>query len=184
MRTTIFGAAIAFISLAPQHQAPSTPSTPSTLPAWPGLWGPARTGSTEGPKSPSAFKELWRKPSAGGYSEVVSVGDRAYTLELKDGVDDAVAFDAQSGREVWRARIAETYRGHDGSHDGPIGTPAIDAESGLSNTAPMPVGNARVLMQTWQGSFVVEATEGAPPRRAWNNAALTALPVPAVAVDG
>ena len=37
---------------------------------------------------------------------------------------------------------------------------AIDAESGLSNTAPMPLGNNRVLMQTWQGSFVVEVTEG------------------------
>ena len=93
---------------------------------WPGLWGPSRNGSVEESKTPTALKELWRRPSAGGYSEVASAGERVFTLELKDGADYVLALDAQSGRELWRTRIADTYRGHDGSHDGPISTPAVD----------------------------------------------------------
>ena len=61
---------------------------------------------------------------------------------------------------------------------------AMDAESGLSNTAPMPLGNGRVLLQTWGGSFVLEAADTGAPRRVWSSSALVALPVPAVAVGG
>ena len=93
--------------------------------SWPGLWGPARNGAAVAGRTPKRLRELWRHRSAGGYSEVVSDGSRAFTMELKDGVDYVVAFDAQSGRERWRTRVAETYRGHDGSHDGPISTPTI-----------------------------------------------------------
>ena len=101
-------------------------STQSTSPAnWPGLWGPARNGATVAARTPKRFRELWRHRSAGGYSEVVSDGPRAFTMELKDGADYVVAFDAESGRERWRARVGDTYRGHDGSHDGPISTPSI-----------------------------------------------------------
>ena len=42
------------------------------------------------------------------------------------GDDDVVAaFDSESGEEIWRYRISETYKGHDGSHDGPISTPLL-----------------------------------------------------------
>ena len=93
---------------------------------WPGLWGPARNGAVASTSVPKGFKELWRKPAAGGYSEVISAGDRAFTLDMRDGADFAVAIDGRSGRELWRTRIGDTYRGHDGSHDGPISTPSID----------------------------------------------------------
>ena len=105
-------------------QVGSTQSPPS--PSWPGLWGPGRNGATTvAGRTPKRFRELWRHRSAGGYSEVVAEGSRAFTMELKDGADYVVSFDAQSGRERWRARVADTYRGHDGSHDGPISTPTI-----------------------------------------------------------
>jgi outer membrane protein assembly factor BamB len=39
--------------------------------------------------------------------------------------DFVVALDAASGAEIWRYDLAPTYAGHDGSHDGPISTPAI-----------------------------------------------------------
>ena len=93
--------------------------------AWPGLWGPDRNGSIAEAATPTRMKELWRRPAAGGYSEVAAIGDVAYTLELKDGSDFVIALDAPTGKERWRARIAETYRGHDGSHDGPIATPTL-----------------------------------------------------------
>jgi outer membrane protein assembly factor BamB len=95
--------------------------------SWPGLWGPARTGIAGGPRADAgALKEIWRRQSAGGYSEVAVVGSRAITLELRGGEDFVVALDASTGRELWQARIGPTYRGHGGSDDGPIATPTID----------------------------------------------------------
>src|SRR5918993_1620582 len=98
----------------------------SSQAGWPSLWGPARDGVAGAPiRTPKAMKEIWRRPAAGGYAEVVASGDRAFAFEMKDGADFVVAMDAQTGRERWRTRIADTYRGHDGSHDGPIATPTI-----------------------------------------------------------
>ena len=95
--------------------------------AWPGLWGPARNGeSRSAPDAPRVGREAWRRSVAGGYSEVAVAGARAITTELRRGDDYVVALDAATGRERWSARIAPTYKGHDGSADGPIGTPAID----------------------------------------------------------
>ena len=95
---------------------------------WPGLWGPARNGTAPGglTLSSSEPKVLWRRPVGGGYSEVAVHGTRAFTMELQDGIDYITALDAASGRELWRVRVGATYRGHGGSDDGPISTPAVD----------------------------------------------------------
>jgi len=95
---------------------------------WPGLWGASRNGEAAAPPAslPAAAKELWRRPVTGGYSEVAIAGGRAVSMELRDGQDFVVALDAATGREQWSARVAPTYKGHDGSDDGPIATPAID----------------------------------------------------------
>lgn len=96
--------------------------------AWPGVWGPTRNGaaSISGTAAqPAGFKEIWRKRTQGGYSEVIVTPRAAITMESREGSDDVVAFDPASGRELWRAKIGPTYRGHDGSHDGPIATPAV-----------------------------------------------------------
>jgi outer membrane protein assembly factor BamB len=95
-------------------------------PSWPGLWGPGRDGVVPAPRStPRGLKELWRRPAAGGYSEITIDGDRIYTLELREGIDYVVAMEAQTGTERWRFAIGPTYKGHEGSHDGPISTPAV-----------------------------------------------------------
>ena len=109
------------------HAQNGDPNAHKSAP-WPGVWGPTRNGLAAAgvPGQPTGFKELWRKKTQGGYSEVVITPRAAYTLEARDGNDDAVAFDPASGRELWRARIGATYRGHDGSHDGPIATPAVE----------------------------------------------------------
>jgi outer membrane protein assembly factor BamB len=100
----------------------------SLLADWPGLWGPARNGSTPGTVAISSAepKLLWRRAVAGGYSEIAVRGNRAFTMELHDGVDYITALDAASGRELWRVRVGPTYRGHGGSDDGPISTPAVE----------------------------------------------------------
>ena len=97
-------------------------------PSWPGVWGPSRNGvaASGTPQRPSGFKELWRRQTQGGYSEVAVRGDAVVTMEAREGTDYVVSLDAASGRERWRAALGATYRGHDGSHDGPIATPVID----------------------------------------------------------
>lgn len=95
---------------------------------WPGLWGTSRNGEAAAPlpNAPTGAKELWRRPVKGGYSEIAVAGGRAVTMELRDGQDFVVALDAATGREQWSVRVAPTYKGHDGSDDGPIATPSID----------------------------------------------------------
>jgi outer membrane protein assembly factor BamB len=95
---------------------------------WPGLWGPLRTAVAAGDlrAAKGRVEVAWRRPVAGGYSEIAVVNGRAFTLELREGVDYIVALDAATGRHHWSVRIGPTYRGHGGSDDGPISTPAID----------------------------------------------------------
>jgi len=53
------------------------------------------------------------------------VGERLVT-GLSDGESDFLtALDAATGKELWRYRISEVHRGHDGSDDGPIASPTI-----------------------------------------------------------
>jgi outer membrane protein assembly factor BamB len=97
---------------------------------WPGFRGPNYDGSALlQPKI--AFDQggtlavKWRSRLGPGYSGVSVVAGKAVTM-FSNGVNDfAVAFDATKGTELWRSSIGSTYRGHDGSHDGPIATPRI-----------------------------------------------------------
>lgn len=95
---------------------------------WPGLWGPLRNGTTGGELQTSRGEAevIWRRAVGGGYSEIAVAAGRAVTLEMRNGTDYVVAVDARTGRELWIVPIGPTYRGHGGSDDGPISTPAID----------------------------------------------------------
>lgn len=98
---------------------------------WPRLWGPAGDGVSAAPLTlaevPRAT-ELWRRAIGSGFSGITTWGDRGFTAE-SDGTDDhAVAFAVATGTELWRTRLGPTYRGHDGSKDGPISTPTADGE--------------------------------------------------------
>ena len=107
-----------------------TPAAQMQTASWPGLWGPSRNGDVPSVAAVplASAKEMWRRKSAGGYSEVAVAGGRAITMELRDGADVVVAFDAVSGSEQWAVRVGPTFKGHDGSDDGPIATPAIDGD--------------------------------------------------------
>jgi outer membrane protein assembly factor BamB len=126
--------------------------------------------------------------------------------------DRLVALDAASGKQVWSAKGVErsinTNPAYWQSASGPqilyhyvkapgtSGIAAVDLKDGsvawsldassgmMSNTAPMPLPDGRVLLQMWSGSGVLEAPSGAAPRHVWTNEELSALPAPAVHVDG
>lgn len=96
---------------------------------WPQFRGPALDGSVSDTAlvtvDTPAFELLWKRPLGSGYASISVVGVRGVTL-FSDGKSDFVmAFETATGKELWRHRIGEVYRGHDGSADGPLSTPAI-----------------------------------------------------------
>lgn len=95
---------------------------------WPGLRGPSQNGRIDGGNFAStdgALSVAWRANIGPGYSAVTVVNGKAVTF-YSDGNDDlAIAFDANSGKELWRYKIGDAFKGHDGSHDGPIATPVV-----------------------------------------------------------
>lgn len=106
--------------------------------AWPGLWGPNRDAHPPGTlafEPGMTFREVWRRPLGKGYSEVVVRGERGYAA-FSDGEKDVLtAFELATGKELWRAPLGPTYRGHGGSEDGPISTPALAGEQILALAA-------------------------------------------------
>ncbi len=81
--------------------------------------GETKLGEVEG------LAVVWKRDLGSGYSGISVASGRAVTA-FSDGTDDViVAFDGDTGDELWRRSIGSTYRGHDGSHDGPISTPLI-----------------------------------------------------------
>ncbi len=97
--------------------------------AWAQLWGPAGNGvaAASARLSPAVkLREVWRRPIGSGFSALSIAGARGYTGISDGGGDFLVAIDLADGREVWRARLGETYKGHDGSKDGPVSTPTVD----------------------------------------------------------
>ena len=121
---------------------------------WPQLWGPRGTAAMEEPRSGApGLRELWRRPVGSGFSGVSVEGERGYTGESDGKNDYAIAFDVKTGRTLWRTPLGETYRGHDGSRDGPIATPAV--------------GGGRVFMAGPFGLLV--AVDAATGREVWRH---------------
>jgi hypothetical protein len=108
----------------------ATTALPASATDWPQLWGPTVSGAVESaaPAGPWQLKELWRRPIGSGYSALTISGDRGYTGESDATTDYAIAFDVKTGQTLWRVPLGETHKGHDGSRDGPIATPAVSGD--------------------------------------------------------
>jgi len=132
--------------------------------AWPGLWGPDRNAHAAGPLDvgPNVqVKEIWRRPIGKGFSEVAVVDGRGYTMFSDGTLDHLTALDAGTGKEIWRAKLEATYRGHDGSDDGPISTPLVD-------------GGRVFALNPWGKLFAFDAATG---RELWRRDLKTELGV-------
>jgi enterochelin esterase-like enzyme/outer membrane protein assembly factor BamB len=96
---------------------------------WPGFRGPNWNGTVPNVRlfeGDSATLEVgWKRALGSGYSALAVADGRLVAMFADGDADYLGAFDADSGDEIWRYRIADTYSGHDGSHDGPISTPLI-----------------------------------------------------------
>ena len=96
--------------------------------AWPGFRGPSADGSVDAELFAGDATGLavgWKVALGSGYSALAVDAGKVFAMFADGDGDYLGAFDADSGDELWRYRIAETYKGHDGSHDGPISTPSV-----------------------------------------------------------
>jgi outer membrane protein assembly factor BamB len=94
---------------------------------WPQLWGPRGDASASGTRLAGAaaptLREVWRRPIGSAFSEFTIADGRGYTGLADGGTDYTVAIDLGNGKELWRTPLGPTYKGHDGSRDGPVSTP-------------------------------------------------------------
>jgi len=158
-------ALLLLVSAASVQAGPANGSAPHE---WPQLWGPAGDGRSLsaaglGRAETVQAREVWRRPIGSGFSGIAVVAGRAYT-GLSDGTEDhATAVELSSGRELWRTSLGRTYRGHDGSKDGPIATPSVD--------------EGRVFMVGAHGAVV--ALDAATGRMLWRHDLKTEYGAPA-----
>jgi len=69
----------------------------------------------------------WKAQGAGtGYSSLAVSKGRVYTMGLRGDKEYVIAFDAQTGKELWATAHGTAYR--DSRGDGPRGTPTVDGD--------------------------------------------------------
>jgi outer membrane protein assembly factor BamB len=107
-------------------------STNLSVADWPQWRGPDRNGlskETDLLKSWPAGgpKRVWTFDKAGlGYSGPAIVAGKLYTLGARRGSEELIAVDANSGKELWSAKVGEILKNDWG--DGPRGTPTVDGD--------------------------------------------------------
>lgn len=96
---------------------------------WPNLRGVNFDGAAQQqviqPGKTYRLKTVWKQATGSGYSSVSVANGMAVVLFSGETFDYAAAFDAQSGELRWKQPLDSIYKGHDGSHDGPIATPYV-----------------------------------------------------------
>ncbi|MEO1368558.1 MAG: PQQ-binding-like beta-propeller repeat protein, partial [Acidobacteriota bacterium] len=107
--------------------APGKAAAAADWPTWSGPRGDL-TSPGHGAFQGDAFGlgRVWTRPLGPAYSGIVAAEGRLVTAFSDGEADVLVALDASTGAERWRYQISETYKGHDGSDDGPLSTPTVD----------------------------------------------------------
>lgn len=82
--------------------------------------GLLRTWPASGPRV------LWRAKLGTGYSGMAVVNGRLFTLFGSGGKELAAAFDAATGKEIWRVQLGPDRQ--DGQGGGPRATPTVDGD--------------------------------------------------------
>jgi len=164
-RASVVAAAAAALTLA-AHAAAGTKTQD-----WPQFRGPHRDGiSTDTGllKSwPAAGpKEAWRRPLGEEFSGMSIVGDRLYTMFAADqngeATEFAAAFEAGTGKEIWRTPAGKRYDNDFGN--GPRSTPTVDGDMVyvLSSTGQLLALAAKDGVERWK-VVVPEAFGGKVP---------------------
>jgi enterochelin esterase-like enzyme/outer membrane protein assembly factor BamB len=117
----------------------------------------------------------WKRALGSGYSALAVSDGRVMAMFADGDADYLAAFDVATGDEIWRYRIADTYAGHDGSHDGPISTPLVNGGRvyGLGAHGDLFAVDARSGAKVWAIN-IVEAVEAKPPHYGFTTSPLMA----------
>jgi outer membrane protein assembly factor BamB len=129
---------------------------------WPQWRGPDRTDISKDTgllKSwPEAGpKRVWLFDKAGlGYSGPAIAGGKLFTMGVREDADHLIAVDANTGKELWSAKIGEVLK--NGWGDGPRGTPAVDGDrvytiSGRGDVVCASVADGKVQWQKTMKDF-------------------------------
>ncbi len=99
---------------------------------WPAFRGLSGDGTSHETTVLSTVEDIhlevsWHRKIGNGYSGVAIAEGCVVTGFTAGSYDVIAAFDEKSGDELWRNRIEDAYVGQNGSHGGPISTPAISA---------------------------------------------------------
>lgn len=109
--------------------APVAPTSAAETADWPSFRGARGDGVSAETGVFGAggvrLEVAWKRMLGKGYSGVSVADGRVVTMFSDWESDVVVGLNVADGRERWRYAVAETYRGHDGSQDGPIATPVI-----------------------------------------------------------
>ncbi|MEM7582810.1 MAG: PQQ-binding-like beta-propeller repeat protein [Acidobacteriota bacterium] len=104
-------------------------AAPGTKSDWPQWSGPDHNLTSLGnglfDRESFGLETVWKRPLGSAYSGISIVGDRVVTGFSDGEADFLISLDAATGEEQWRYRISDTYKGHDGSDDGPLASPMI-----------------------------------------------------------
>ncbi len=121
--------------------------------SWPGFRGPGADGAIVASSLSDAdalsLEVAWKRPIGSGYSGVSVSADLVVTMFVDGDQDTLAAFDPDTGAELWRFPFGPTYKGHDGSFDGPMSTPLL-------------VGDMVIGLSGWGRLFAVDRLGGEP----------------------
>lgn len=96
---------------------------------WPSWNGPNQDLTASGndvfQRPVIGLERAWSRPLGSGYTGLPVVGGRLVAGFAEGDSDFVAALDASTGEELWRYRIGEIYKGHEGSDDGPLSTMTI-----------------------------------------------------------
>ncbi len=80
-------------------------------------------------------KRLWLYENAGaGYSAPAIVAGKYYSLGTREGNEILLVLDANTGKELWTAKLGKVH--DDDRGDGPRGTPTVDGDRAYALTGP------------------------------------------------
>src|SRR5688572_1546608 len=129
---------------------------------WPQWRGPDRTDVSKETGLLKSWpeggpKRLWLYENAGNaYSGPAIVNGKLFTLGTRDGNEVLLALDANTGKELWAAKVGSILKNKWG--DGPRGTPAVDGDrvyalSGPGDLVCVNVAAGKVLWQVSMGDL-------------------------------
>jgi enterochelin esterase-like enzyme/outer membrane protein assembly factor BamB len=113
---------------------------------------------------PLGLKVEWKVGLGSGYSQVIADGGEVFAMYSDSTHDVLVNLKASTGEESWRYIMGPTFKGRQGSMDGPLSTPSVSSNRVFGFT---PGGSLFCVdrangKQVWRRDLVAEKSAPAP----------------------